>query len=87
MAPQYHHLQSPFFQLNPLPKVNYAQCNQKKITALLSKHKHVTRILRHVNGEAIIELCATSDEVGKLLGALEPFGVKELMRTGRVAIV
>ena len=69
-----------------LVKVGYNKASQKKINAFLNKHKFAARLLRHSGSEAIIELCATSDQVKEFLAKLEPYGIHELMRTGRVAI-
>lgn len=70
-----------------LVKVNYGKAKQKKIKALLNKHKRTTRLIRHNQEEAIIEVCATSEQVKEFIMNLSPYGIKELMRTGRVAIV
>ncbi len=70
-----------------LIKVSYKKAKQKKIKALLNKHKTITRLIRHNQIEAIIEVCGTSEQVKGLLVNLEPHGIQELMRTGRVAIV
>ena len=70
-----------------LIKINYTKGIQRKITAILNKHKHAIRLLKRTHNEAIIELCATSDQVKEFIRAFEPYGIRELMRTGRVAIV
>jgi acetolactate synthase-1/3 small subunit len=70
-----------------LVKVGYEKDKQKKIKSLLNKHKTTTRLIRHNQAEAIIEICATSDEVKGFINSLAPYGIRELMRTGRVAIV
>jgi len=70
-----------------LVKISYEEPKRRKIKALLNKHKQATRLLRQSNNKAIIEICATSDQVKDFLADLKPFGIKELMRTGRVAIV
>jgi len=69
-----------------LVKIGYDKTSQSKINALLNRHKQVTRLIRHNDNEAIIEVCATSKEVEEFLHSLQPFGIRELMRTGRVAI-
>ncbi|MGD9014887.1 MAG: acetolactate synthase small subunit, partial [Candidatus Omnitrophota bacterium] len=70
-----------------LVKVSYAQSTRRKINTLLNKHKQATRLLRKGSNKAIIEVCATSEEVKEFLLKLKPFGIQELMRTGRIAIV
>jgi acetolactate synthase-1/3 small subunit len=70
-----------------LLKISYEEDKRRKIKALLNKHKQATRLIRHNQDEAIIEVCATSDQVKEFLANLSPYGIKELMRTGRVAIV
>ncbi len=70
-----------------LVKVSYEKTLQAKIKALLNKHKPITRLIKHSNNVAIIEVCATSEDVQDFLLKLKPFGITELMRTGKVAIV
>ncbi|MFH1678071.1 MAG: acetolactate synthase small subunit [Candidatus Omnitrophota bacterium] len=69
-----------------LVKVKYNKEVTGKVNALLIKHKRITRMLRHKNNEAIIEVCATSEQVEEFIDNLKPCGVQELMRTGRVAV-
>jgi acetolactate synthase-1/3 small subunit len=69
-----------------LVKINYEKSARHKINALLNKHEQATRLIRKSNNKAIIEVCATSDQVKDFLLSLKPFGIQELMRTGRVAI-
>ena len=70
-----------------LVKVNYNKKIKSKIDTLLKRYKNNTRLIRHSQTGAIIEVCATSEEVAELILHLKPYGIKELMRTGRVAIV
>lgn len=70
-----------------LIKVSYDKKVLDQINKLLNKHKRTTRLIRHNDNEAIIEVCATQEEVGEFLLSLKPYGIQELMRTGRVAIV
>ena len=70
-----------------LVKIGYPKVGQKKINAFLNKHKQAIRLIRRSRNQAIIELCATSDEVKELIHNLEPYGIGELMRTGRIAVV
>ncbi len=69
-----------------LIKVNYEKSIQKKVKAILNKHKNTTRLIREARNEAIIEICATSEEVAVFVSNLSPYGIRELMRTGKVAI-
>jgi acetolactate synthase-1/3 small subunit len=69
-----------------LVKIRYEKDVQNKVKTLLNKHKRFTRLIRHNDDEVIIEICATSEEVKGILASLKPYGIKELMRTGRVAI-
>ena len=64
-------------------------CDKKslpKIKALLNKHKRFTRLIRHSNRDAIIEVCGTSEEVERFIASLQPYNIRELMRTGKVAL-
>lgn len=69
-----------------LVKVDYGKTAQRKISSLLNKHERTTRLIRYSHTEAIIEICATSEEVSEFLISLKPYGIRELMRTGKVAI-
>ena len=72
------------FLLNINPQ--YKKEIKTKINALLKRYKYTTRLIRHSQVEAIIEICATSKEVREFILSLKPYGIHELMRTGRVAI-
>jgi len=64
-------------------------CDKKslpKIKALLNKHKRLTRLIRHSYKGAIIEVCGTSEEVEGFIASLQPYNIRELMRTGKVAL-
>lgn len=69
-----------------LLKVRCDKTVLKKIRTLLNRHKHATRMIRQSNNEAIIEICATSKQVEDFFLQLKPYGILELMRTGKVAI-
>lgn len=69
-----------------LVKINYEKEAKKKVDSVLKRHKQSTRLIRQGQTEAIIEICATSDEVKEFIINLKPYGIKELMRTGSVAI-
>jgi acetolactate synthase-1/3 small subunit len=44
------------------------------------------KIVNLTHENLIIELTGTDDKIGALLGLLEPFGILELARTGRLAL-
>jgi acetolactate synthase-1/3 small subunit len=67
-----------------LVKVNYSQKDKEKLEALINKY--VAKIIERKGDTAIIEAVAEQVKIKQLLEALSQFGVKELVRTGRVAI-
>jgi acetolactate synthase-1/3 small subunit len=67
-----------------LVKVDYSARNKAKLESLLDKYS--AAIIQHKGNSAIIEVVGQQDQIKDLLSALEKFGVKELVRTGRVAI-
>lgn len=68
-----------------LVKINYTKEIRSKIATLMKKYKG--QIIETERDTAIIEICLESDEVKEFLEALRAFGIKELMRTGRVAMI
>lgn len=67
-----------------LVKINYSKENKSKINTLICKYK--AQIAETEKDTAIIEICSESDIVKEFLENLKHFGIKELMRTGRVAM-
>ncbi len=67
-----------------LAKVSYSSKDKAKLESLLEKY--VGKIIQHKADTAIIEAVGDQDQIKKLLEALSQFGVKELVRTGRIAI-
>ena len=67
-----------------LVKVNYSQKDKEKLEALVAKY--VAKIIERKGDTAIIEAVDEQVKIKQLLEALSQFGVKELVRTGRVAI-
>jgi acetolactate synthase I/III small subunit len=62
-------------------------CAAKDKRALASKlSKFVAKLLQQSGDTAIIEAVGTQEEMAKLLEALKANGVKELVRTGKLAI-
>lgn len=67
-----------------LVKVRCAAKDKAKIKWLLSKI--VGKVVLHKGSEAVIEAVGDQKQIQRLLEALAPCGVKELIRTGRVAM-
>jgi len=67
-----------------LVKVRVAPKDTAKVKRLLSKI--VGTVVRHKGSEAVIEAVGDQKQIKQLLEALDAFGVKELIRTGRVAM-
>jgi acetolactate synthase small subunit len=49
-------------------------------------NKYAAKIIQHKGDTAIIEAVGGQAQIKQLLEALEQFGIKELVRTGRVAM-
>jgi acetolactate synthase-1/3 small subunit len=67
-----------------LVKIDYSPKEKAKIESLL--HKYVGKIVYSKGDVAIIEAVGDQAQIKELLDALGRFGVKELVRTGRVAM-
>ena len=67
-----------------LVKISYSSKDKPKIEALL--HKYVAKVVQHKADTAIIEAVGEQAQIKELLEALNRFGIKELVRTGRMAI-
>ncbi|MCG2712837.1 MAG: acetolactate synthase small subunit [Candidatus Omnitrophica bacterium] len=67
-----------------LIKVNTAKTAKQKLTAMLNKFS--VRILSYNKTMAIIEATETKEQIIMLLETLVKVGIKELVRTGRIAI-
>lgn len=67
-----------------LVKVNYSAKEKSKLEAILNKY--VAKIIQHKGDVAIIEAVDEQDKIKQLLADLDRFGIKEFVRTGRVAI-
>ena len=68
-----------------LVKVGYVAKDKQKIEDILAKF--VGKIIQAKADIAIIEAVGDQEQVRQLLEALEEFGIKELVRTGRLAIM
>ena len=67
-----------------LIKVNYSTKEKAKIEGVLKKY--VAKIIRHSADTAIIEAVGEQQQIKQLLEALNQFGIKELVRSGRLAV-
>lgn len=60
-----------------------AKC-KAKLQALLKKH--IGKIISYKNNLAIVELVGEEEEIKKILTELDNLGIKELIRTGKIAM-
>jgi acetolactate synthase-1/3 small subunit len=67
-----------------LVKVNYSSKDKTKLENILNKY--VAKIIQHKADTAIIEAVGGQDQIKQLLEGLSQFGIKELIRTGRIAM-
>jgi acetolactate synthase-1/3 small subunit len=67
-----------------LVKISYSPKDKARIESLV--HKYVAKIIQHQADTAIIEVVGEQAQIKQLLAELEQFGIKELIRTGRVAM-
>lgn len=67
-----------------LSKVSYSAKNKAKLESLLDKYR--AKIIQRKDETAVIEFSGEQQEIKQLLNDLEQFGIKELVRTGRIAI-
>ncbi|MGB4521377.1 MAG: acetolactate synthase small subunit [Candidatus Omnitrophota bacterium] len=67
-----------------LAKINYAPKDKPKLEAIFNKF--VGKIVHHKADTAIIEAVGDEHQIKALLEELNKFGIKELVRTGKLAI-
>ncbi len=67
-----------------LVKVCYSVKERAKLEGILNKY--VAKIIQHRGNVAIIEAVDEQEKIRQLLQDLEKFGIKELVKTGRIAI-
>lgn len=67
-----------------LAKINYSPKEKNKIENIVDKY--IAKIIRHKGDTAIIEAVGEEAQIKALLDELNRFGVKELIRTGKIAI-
>jgi acetolactate synthase-1/3 small subunit len=67
-----------------LVKINCPSKDKDKLAGILNKY--VAKIIQHKGDTAIIEAVADQAKIKQLLDALATFGIKELVKTGRIAV-
>ena len=67
-----------------LAKVRYSVKEKAKLEGIFNKY--VGKIVHHKGDTAIIEAVGDHAQIKQLLDVLSTFGIKELVRTGRVAM-
>jgi len=70
-----------------LIRIQHAGVNVKEETELEDiLNKYVAKMIQHKGDVAIIEAVDEQEKIKRLLQDLDQFGIKELVRTGRVAM-
>jgi acetolactate synthase-1/3 small subunit len=67
-----------------LVKINYSAKEKTKLEGILNKY--VAKLIQHKGDTAIIEMVGEQEQIKQLLEALKQFGIRELVKTGRVAM-
>jgi len=67
-----------------LVKINYSAKDKNKLESILDRYK--AKMIQHKIGSAIIEVGGGQEKIKQVLHDLSQLGIKELVRTGRVAM-
>ncbi|MCX5712807.1 MAG: acetolactate synthase small subunit [Candidatus Omnitrophica bacterium] len=67
-----------------LVKINYKPANKGKIEKLLKKY--LGKVIKTGKNTAVVEVVGEQEQIKLFLDGLKTFGVKELIRTGKIAI-
>lgn len=67
-----------------LIKIGYSIKDKSKIENILNKY--VAKLIQHKADTAIIEAVGEQEQIKELIQELDPFGIKELIRTGKIAM-
>jgi acetolactate synthase-1/3 small subunit len=67
-----------------LIKINYFAKDKTVLENILNKY--VAKLIKHREDTAIIEMVGGQDQIRDFLEELNNFGIKELVRTGRIAV-
>jgi acetolactate synthase-1/3 small subunit len=68
-----------------LIKITASGANRSEITGLADIFR--AKVVDVASDSLTVEITGTEDKVDSLLGLLRPFGIREMVRTGRVAMV
>ena len=68
-----------------LIKITASSATRSEITSLVDIFR--AKVVDVAPDSLMVEITGTEDKVDSLLGLLHPFGIRELVRTGRVAMV
>ena len=67
-----------------LVKIGYSAKDKPRLDAILNKTG--AKAIQRLDDNAIIEMMGDQEEIKELLDGLKQFGIKELVRSGRIAI-
>ncbi|MDP2981237.1 MAG: acetolactate synthase small subunit [Candidatus Omnitrophota bacterium] len=67
-----------------LAKIGYSAKDKSRLDGILNKIG--AKAVQRLDETAIIEMMGNQDEIKELLDGLKQFGIKELVRSGRIAI-
>ncbi len=67
-----------------LAKINYSTKDKAKLETIFNKY--IGKVIHHKGETAIIEAVGDHLQIKSLLDELDKFGIKELVRTGKLAI-
>jgi len=67
-----------------LVKVGYSSKDKSRLDGVLNKTG--AKAIQRLDDTAIIEMMGDQDEIREFLNSLKQFGIKELVRSGRIAI-
>ena len=67
-----------------LVKVGYSPKEKNKLEAVLKKY--LAKLIKHGSGTAILEAVGEQQQIRQLLEELSGFEIKELIRTGKIAM-
>jgi len=68
-----------------LAKINFSAKEKGRLESIFSKY--VGKIIYHKGDSAVIEAVGSDSQIKSLLEELNRFGIKELARTGKLAII